>query len=714
MQNAGRRTPEHEWRQRLLYLVAALLLFETLTGLAIWLLPFSISNQVIVLLHTVVGIVFLVPYAWYQARHWHLYRRRPLNHIKLTGYLAMAATATAIVSGVVLTWQALIGTRISYVWDAVHIVSTIAVIASALPHVLLIVARDLKARAAAAMQPVLRAERAFGVNVFILTLLFFGTVALGVFAYQPVELQTQLPDDYNYLYGSDRPFAPSLARTESGQAIDARALGNSSTCGRSGCHVDITKEWEVSAHRWAASDPAFRAIQTVMGEQNGPESTRYCGGCHDPISLFSGSKNLFREELTNPLGLDEGVSCIACHAIQETDVKGNAHYMIAPPERYMFELHDDENLKRVSDFLIRAYPKQHVESLQHRRFKSPEFCAACHKQFIDEEINNVGWVQLQNQYDNWRKSRWNHPGEPEKTIECRECHMPLVDSFDPAAGDALDYNRRPDDGKHRSHRFLGANQYIPTQLSLEDADEQVRLTHEWLKGQLDIPEIADKWRDGPVAPVEIYAPESVMPGEDVTIEVVITNNKAGHDFPTGPSDIIQSWLHVVVTDQDGHEVYSSGGLDENHSIEPGAFMFKAEPVDQYGKLIDRHNLWDMVGVRYRRSLFPGFSDRAEFTFGCPAAMQPQADRSANRQQLRFHAPDHQVTELRVEATLMYRKINQFLLTYMLGEGLTAPITEMSSDTLTIAVMPAAPPSASTQRRAPAGLAGEPHRQVSAE
>ena len=79
-------------------------------------------------------------------------------------------------------------------------------------------------------------------------------------------------------------------------------------------------------------------------------------------------------------------------------------------------------------------------------YKAPEYCAACHKQFIDQEVNNVGWVQLQNQYDNWKASRWYHQGDAAKTIECRECHMPLVDSSDPARGDAADYNRRPDDG----------------------------------------------------------------------------------------------------------------------------------------------------------------------------------------------------------------------------------------------------------------------------
>lgn len=679
---------QNEWQRTSAIFVAALLLFETLTGLAIWLLPFSIPNQVAVLLHTAAGVIVLVPYAYYQARHWWMYRKRPLNPIKLTGYLGMGATSVALVSGIILTAQALFGTRISYVWDAVHIVSTLALVATAVPHVVIILVRNRTVRAVPAMAPVIRAERRFGKYTAWMTLVLIGGVIASAVAYRPVPLQTELPEDYNYLYGADRPFAPSLARTASGGAIDARALGNSSSCGRSNCHVGIVEEWAASAHRWAASDPAFRAIQTVMGEQNGPESTRYCGGCHDPISLFSGSKNLFRAELTNPLGLDEGVSCITCHAIQETDVKGNAHYTIDPPERYLFELHENEALKQVSDFLIRAYPRQHIESLQHRRFKTPEFCAACHKQFIDEEINNVGWVQLQNQYDNWRKSRWNHSGEPTRTIECRECHMPLVDSFDPAAGDPLDYNRTSRDGQHRSHRFLGANQYIPELLELDGAPEQVRLTHAWLRGEIEIPEIAEKWRDGPVAPIEIFAPDVVAPGDEITVEVVITNNKAGHDFPTGPSDIIQAWLHVVVTDEQGREIFRSGAVDDRDFIVPGAFIFKAEPVDQYGKLIDRHNLWDMVGVRYRRSLFPGFSDKATYTFGCPASIvDGPADGLASRQQVSFDAPPHAATELHVKATLMYRKINQYLLNYMFGEaaGLTSPITELSSDTMVIRV-----------------------------
>jgi hypothetical protein len=376
-------------------------------------------------------------------------------------------------------------------------------------------------------------------------------IVLGVYGYRPIPLVNRLPDDYSYVYGPDRPFAPSLARTSTGQAFDASSMGGSKSCGSAGCHEQIYQEWSVSAHRYAAQDLGFRAIQATMGQQNGPESTRYCAGCHDPISLFAGTKNLYQDDLTNPIGRDEGVSCVVCHSIKETDVKGNASYVITQPRRYMFELSEGGSARLVRDFLIRAYPRQHVQSLQHRLFKSPQFCAACHKQFIDEEINQVGWVQLQNQYDNWRKSRWNDSTNPRKTIECRECHMMLQDSDDPARGDNLDYNRTPGDRRHRSHRFLASNQFMPVALHLPGAEDQVALTERWLQGRIDVPEIADKWRTGPAVPIELVAPAQVRPGEEIRLEVVITNNKVGHDFPTGPLDIIQSWLEVVVKDQMG-------------------------------------------------------------------------------------------------------------------------------------------------------------------
>ncbi len=677
-----------EWQHALLLWVSGFLFFEILTGLSIYLLPFSVTNQMMVLLHTGIGLIFILPYAWYQIRHWMIYRPLKMNQVKLTGYFSLVAAVVAGVSGLVLTYQAIFQSRISYGWDLAHVISTFALIASLLPHLLTIVIRYFQTEKTDQVKSIQTAQKRFGIRQLLIVGGLFAVLVLVVILYQPVKLNNKLPDDYSFLYGPDRPFAPSLARTSTGGAFDARSLGGSRSCGTSGCHEEIVKEWQVSAHRYSAMDPAFQAVQKVMGKQNGPESTRYCGGCHDPISLFSGTKNIFTENLSNLVGYQEGVSCIVCHAIKKTDIKGNANYVITQPVRYLFELREGKTARFFRDFLIRAYPKHHVESLQHRLFKSPEFCAACHKQFIDQEINQVGWVQLQNQYDNWRKSRWNHPKDPTKTIECRECHMPLLDSYDPAWGDDLDYNRTPDDRKHRSHRFLAANQFVPRLLKLPGADEHVALIEKWLQGKIEIPEIKDKWRNGPAVPLQLIVPESVKPGEPVKVQVIVTNNKVGHDFPTGPLDIIQTWIEVVVKDQDGNEIFTSGVRDKRHFIQPGSYMFKAEAVDQYGNLIDRHNLWEMVGVRYKRVLFPGFSDKAEFTFHCDGSLAGAGRTPLHlRNEFKFRTPGKSVKKLTVTARLLYRKINQFLLNFLFGEdaGVTAPVSVISRDQKTIVV-----------------------------
>jgi hypothetical protein len=127
-------------------------------------------------------------------------------------------------------------------------------------------------------------------------------------------------------------------------------------------------------------------------------------------------------------------------------------------------------------------------------------------------------------------------------------------------------------------------------------------------------------------------------------------------------------------------------------------MLKAEPVDQNGNLIDKHNLWEMVGVRYRRSLFPGFSDKEEFTFICPGNVvtspsevklrNPGDTSSPLNRTAALRVPGGRVTELHVTARLMYRKSDQFLLNFLFGanSGLTARVTMMSEDHKTIRVV----------------------------
>jgi len=682
------RSSGSEWVRHLAVLTCGIFLFLCLSGLAITLLPFSVSNQFLVLVHTLGGFAFVPVYLVYQVKHWRRFHHRTLTNVKLLGYSALVATAVSVVTGVWGSLDAALGTELDPVVDDTHLIGSLVAGGLLIGHLVLVVLFQRRWPHAEQRAAYVVGQRVFALRTTLVAVAILGVSEGAALLYRAGALdpdEYRLPDDYVYKYGPN-PFAPSLAMTAHDGPIDPRQLAYSRSCGNSRCHEQIVEEWLPSAHRYAAMDLAFQTIQHVMAENEGPESTRYCAGCHDPISLFGGQKNLYEEDLS-AFGADEGLSCIVCHSIIESDVKGNANYTLAAPVPYAFALDAGPVASFLSDFLVRAYPGHHVESYKRELYKTPEFCGACHKQFIDAEINKVGWVQLQNQYDNWRQSHWNRDEDPSRRITCNECHMRLVDSDDPGAGDELDYNRDPGDGKHRHHGFIAANQFIPLVHGLEGAERHVALTEQWLRGETVIPEIAEKWRPGPVVSVRIEAPERASAGESTAFRVVVHNNKVGHDFPTGPLDIIQAWVEVVVRDGAGEEILRSGTLDEDNFIPAGSFVFKAEGIDREGNLIDKHNLWEMVGARFKRALFPDFSDSAEFQLLCPslAAESRDDDAPESRDYELVSAP---AGPLRIEARLLYRKFDQYLLDYALaGRRATSPVTEMASHSATIEIDP---------------------------
>lgn len=745
------------------------LVFLVVSGVAILLLPFSTGSQVVVLAHTAGGALLLAPLAAYLGPHLRRRWRDRMSHLLLLGWLTGAATVAAMASGVVLTLEALLGTRIDYGWDLLHTVSGLAVLPVLAAHLVTAVRRN---RPGEARYVGRRTLEALGLGSLAALVAYAGGGALA----DPPR-RAALPKDYGLRYGSN-PFTPSLARTDwlyradqdqrwvrmleevaaapgpagderlraflataekahqadrtahergethplelGGLALDAgrldalrallaapaaerperaaavlarvrreaettrrafdeqagiapEALAGSASCGTTGCHTEIVREWQPSAHRYASRSAFFQLIQKAMADVNGAESTRYCAGCHDPIALFSGAKNLYDEDLSSP-GADEGVSCAACHGIVRTDVEGNANFTLSPPVRYLAEEGP------VGRFLVRAYPRHHKASYGRPLMGTPELCGACHKQFIDKELNRATKVQLQNQYDAWKGSHWfvadaTNPlrADPAKSLTCKDCHMRQVDSEDPVAADR--------GGKHRHHGFIAANQWLPAYHALPGADRHVRLTEEWLQGKTVLPEIADRWPGGPIVPVAIDAPTEVRAGETVRLRVSLDNAKVGHTFPTGPLDVIQSWVDVRVV-QAGREVFRSGAVDEQGFLQPGAFELKAEGVDRAGQLIDKHNLWDMVGARFRRAVHPGTSDTEEFTFECACEQAP----AGTDRELAFAAPAG--GDLEVTATLRYRKVNQTLLNMLVPEGgQRAPITDMAHATARIRVVP---------------------------
>jgi hypothetical protein len=642
--------------------VGALMLFVTGSGLAIWLLPFGTTAQIAVLAHTALGILLVLPYAAWQLSHWLATRTVKRSPRKWSAYLATWAIILTALSGLYLTAQGIFGLRISYLADRLHLYAGLVLIPLVAYHAWprrlpAAVAVDGRALAIRRERQRLWAIAALGCAAGLAVVVVAGRVM------RPQSYLRSWPASYKLVYGVN-PFAPSLARTVDGRPVADELLASSQTCGTSGCHRQIYREWQASAHRWASEDKFFQVVQSVMIHQEGAPATRYCGGCHDPVSLLAGYKDA-STGISAP-GFRQGDACVICHSTRRVDVQGNANYVFGAPQPYLFELSGTPARQAVAHFLIRTYPRQHDTDYDLTLAKRPESCAACHKQFIDKNINHLGWVQLQNQYDDWKHGKWNASSDPAHNLRCQQCHMFYSAAPDMADADPADLQL----GlglQHRNHFFAAGNQIMPEEVHTPEADLQTKLVTQWLTGRRNIPEIQNIWPKGPIVPLHLLAPPSVVAGQQLKVSAVLTNNKVGHSFPTGPLDLIRVWVEITARDGAGHVVFHSGQLLPNHHIEPGAFILKAVGVDAEGKEIVRHDLWHLVGAKFKRAIFPGYSDMYQYSFAVPRGT---------------------VGPIQISARLRYRKANQYFMDVVFpGQNRTAPVTDLSSDRALVAVAP---------------------------
>jgi hypothetical protein len=675
------------WSSRLAAVTVAFLLFEGLSGLWTYLGPFSVASQLLVLVHSAAGVAFFGAVLYYSLRHLWVWARQKVTAAMFLGYALLLATAVALVTGLVVTWQALFGLRVAPLWDLVHLISGLAVLGLVAAHLVLAFLRRLMA--ARRDRELASAMGGFGRRGAVLLGGSLAVlVAVGV-AWPRPDFRHPPPDDYTlpaYAQEFDEyrgnPFAPTYARTADLLLVEPELLAHSESCGTAGCHGEILDEWQPSAHRFAAMNPPFQEVQRRFAAEREPAETRYCAGCHDPISLFAGAKDIHNQSLSSP-GVDEGISCVACHSISQVDQRGNADYVLTPPRKYLGE-NGDGVAKVLSDFLIRAYPRQHLADYDRNLLRTPEFCGACHKQFIPEALNRFGLVSGQNQYDEWKNGHW-HTDDATTDLACRDCHMRLVyDSRDPGRGEAGDRRRGGEDGAHRHHGFIATNNFMPAVLELPHWQEQVELTNEWVRGETALPEIAEVFPSGPVASLDLLVPATARPGEEVAVRAVVTNRKAGHNFITGPLDFIRSWIHLRAVDAGGRVLAEWGAVDpesrrilddegREHRIgnrrDEGAFVLEALPIDERGEILKKHELWKKAGGHGKRVIFPTYSDSHVF---------------------RLRIPDDAHGPVRLEADLNYRRYRQEFLDLVVPDleresGVRQPTVTQASAVASIAV-----------------------------
>ena len=87
------------WSNPLARTAGAILVFELVSGLAITFGRFHPANEWGLLLHSVVGVVAIVPLVAYFVRHWGDYNDQALSDVLLLGYVGIGALVICLLSG---------------------------------------------------------------------------------------------------------------------------------------------------------------------------------------------------------------------------------------------------------------------------------------------------------------------------------------------------------------------------------------------------------------------------------------------------------------------------------------------------------------------------------------------------------------------------------------------------------------------------------------
>ena len=469
----------------------------------------------------------------------------------------------------------------------------------------------------------------------------------------PAEVPARMEEEGG---GGESPFFPSSAQTNTGDVIPSNFFLTSDTCGR--CHTDIYEQWNSSAHHFSSfNNQWYRKSIEYMQDVVGTEPSKWCAGCHDHAMFFNGRFDKpVREQIDTPEA-QAGLGCASCHSVVHVgSTMGQGDFVIEHPPLHDLATSENPLLQRAHDKLVYLSPEPHRRTFMKpfHREQSAEFCSACHKVHLDVPVNDYRWQRGFNSYDNWQASGVSGEGArsfyyPSTPQTCRDCHMPLVPSDDPAA----------DDGLVRSHRFPGANTALPfvngdaaqlkavqdflrnDQISVDvfgitrvveatpsvvrgPRGAELTLSSTFAVGEESAQFGAGRTLATGAPPAEVIAPidgvsVAVRRGESVRVEVVVRTRKVGHFFPGGTVDAFDVWVEFEAVDDQGRVLLHSGEAADGGSgpVDSGAHFYRSLQLDERGNPINKRNAWMTRSVAYVRLIPPGAADTVHYRLQIP-------------------------------------------------------------------------------------------------
>jgi tetratricopeptide (TPR) repeat protein len=484
---------------------------------------------------------------------------------------------------------------------------------------------------------------------------FTGADKEAVSAATSVKYADQVKRTYDYRFGSDA-FLPSQALSETGEFIDPKAVPSAKFCAK--CHEEAYHQWEQSAHRNAFREPFYTRNVNILINTKGIEFSRHCEGCHNPTALFSGA--LTKAAHINRWFDDEGISCMSCHSIAKLqNTSGTGSYVMGTPT-VMLNADGTPNTGRVTFDDILAHPDLHKRAVMKDFYRTPEFCAACHKAAVPRQLNDYKWLRAFSVYDEWQNSSWSKESplpfyKKDAVSTCQTCHM--------SAESVLTSDYGAKNGTLKSHRWLAANTAIPTFYGFK---EQLDRTIKFLQDDKLAIDIFSLTNDAgqTFAPIDDSSFD-LAAGQNVTVGLFIQNKGIGHTLVPEQRDFYESFVEFLVKDAAGKVVAHSGYYNPDGTLDERAHVFANRLISADGKLLDLHQVWLTHTRAYDSTIGPGRSELIRY---------------------RFNIPREAKGPLSITARVNYRRFRQGWLDYALQKkGVQYPVAMMAEKSITLQV-----------------------------
>ena len=424
------------------------------------------------------------------------------------------------------------------------------------------------------------------------------------------EYADKIRESYNYHFGTDKPFLPGNPSVEGNDFLQPGAFPKATYCAH--CHQQAYSQWRQALHSNSFRTPFYRTSVNILPRTAGIEFTRHCDSCHNPIAVLGGG--LTQNSVVDRKFDQDGLTCTTCHSVQKLQsTMGNGGFVMGVPSVLV-----DEQGKRipgvVPDAEILAHLDRHSKAVMQDIYHTPEFCAACHKANLPPALNDYKWIRAFTAYDEWQNSKFSKRNPltfyTADFTTCQGCHMKRAPNTLPEPG--------AKNGTFVSHRWLAGNTAVPFYYGF---DEQLNKTIEFLRSgnYLNVDIFGLKINNGN----EVLAPLGTVPftlhSKDVVEALVVIQNKnIGHSLIPEVRDLYEAWTQFTVTDATGTEIYKSGFLRPDGTLDYGAHSFTNRPVDVIGDFVDNHRVFAIHSVAYDNTVQAGRSALVRYQFRLPS------------------------------------------------------------------------------------------------